>query len=438
MSDADGNMTSAPLKSGSGAETMTFNARNQLVQAGGVSYAYDAQGIRRSITNAEGLTKLVVDPNSILSRLLIKQAPDGTKTFFVYGLGLLYEADEQENTKTYHFDQVGSTIARTNDAGDVIGRAEYGVYGALLAKQGDAGDLFLYNGEMGVATEANGLLHMRARYYSPYLMRFINADPAGFSGGLNWFAFADGNPISNTDPFGLWSWNQTFGALKVVGGALEVTSGLVLGAATSWTGVGAVAGGAIALHGLDTLQAGIHQVISGEVTDTLTSQAMQSAGVSRTAANLVDTGISIAGSMGSSAVVSSISRSGGLVHLTDDAAAAAINQSQTLVGSSGIYAGPASNAAATGLQVTLRTGLNPGTYRAVRISATAARAFRPIRSIGGPWTTWQAWTGQAAAGSGTLNLTTAVLSPQGFNYGQTIFTAIDAAFVGGRIAGSLK
>jgi hypothetical protein len=44
---------------------------------------------------------------------------------------------------------------------------------------------------------------MRARYYSPYLMRFLNADPSGFSGGSNWFAYADGNPISLNDPFGL-------------------------------------------------------------------------------------------------------------------------------------------------------------------------------------------------------------------------------------------
>jgi len=52
-------------------------------------------------------------------------------------------------------------------------------------------------------TDANGLLYMRARYYNPYLCRFINPDPAGFAGGLNWYCFADGNPISLNDPFGL-------------------------------------------------------------------------------------------------------------------------------------------------------------------------------------------------------------------------------------------
>jgi RHS repeat-associated protein len=54
-----------------------------------------------------------------------------------------------------------------------------------------------------VQTDANGLLYMRARFYNPYLCRFLNADPSGFSGGLNCYAFADGNPITMADPFGL-------------------------------------------------------------------------------------------------------------------------------------------------------------------------------------------------------------------------------------------
>jgi hypothetical protein len=44
---------------------------------------------------------------------------------------------------------------------------------------------------------------MRARYYNPYICRFINADPSGFAGGLNFYAFCNDNPISETDPFGL-------------------------------------------------------------------------------------------------------------------------------------------------------------------------------------------------------------------------------------------
>jgi RHS repeat-associated protein len=131
-------------------------------------------------------------------------APTFGKVVFPQEIGgLLYEANQANTTKTYHFDQVGSPLARTDDSGKVIGQAEYSAYGLTFWKQGDMATPFLYNGQAGVQTDLNGLLHMRARYYSPYLMRFLNADPSGFSGGPNWFAYADGNPVSRFDPFGL-------------------------------------------------------------------------------------------------------------------------------------------------------------------------------------------------------------------------------------------
>jgi len=201
--DVDGNMTSGPITATSGTTALGYNSRNQLISAAGISYNYDAEGRRRTITDTSGTIRDVIDPNGSLSRLLVRHNADTTKTYYVYGLGLLYEVDEAENTKTYHFDQVGSTIARTDDNGNVIGKAEYSPYGICYWKQGDMTSPFLYNGQAGVQTDANGLLHMRARYYSPYLMRFLNADPIGFSGGSNWFTYADGNPISLNDPFGL-------------------------------------------------------------------------------------------------------------------------------------------------------------------------------------------------------------------------------------------
>jgi RHS repeat-associated protein len=48
----------------------------------------------------------------------------------------------------------------------------------------------------------SGLLNMRARYYHPWIGRFASPDPIGFSGGLNWYAYANGNPINFADPTG--------------------------------------------------------------------------------------------------------------------------------------------------------------------------------------------------------------------------------------------
>ena len=122
----------------------------------------------------------------------------------MYGPGLLYEVDANGNAKTYHYDSRGSSVALTSNSGGVIDRMEYSPYGTMTRHTiGTSDTPFLYNGRFGVMTDANGLLYMRARYYNPYIKRFINADPSGMAGGMNWYAFADGNPISEMDPFGL-------------------------------------------------------------------------------------------------------------------------------------------------------------------------------------------------------------------------------------------
>ena len=98
-------------------------------------------------------------------------------------------------------------MAVTGGMGDVTNTFAYDAYGRLTEKVGLDDILFCYNGKYGVITEPNGLVYMRARYYSPELRRFINADVvAGEISNaitLNRYAYANGNPISNVDPLGL-------------------------------------------------------------------------------------------------------------------------------------------------------------------------------------------------------------------------------------------
>jgi RHS repeat-associated protein len=51
--------------------------------------------------------------------------------------------------------------------------------------------------------DASGLYYRRNRYYDAEKGRFTQEDPIGLAGGLNVYGFADGDPISNRDPFGL-------------------------------------------------------------------------------------------------------------------------------------------------------------------------------------------------------------------------------------------
>jgi RHS repeat-associated protein len=205
--DFDGNMTTGPLTNNA-LTTYAYDARNRLLGAGGLNYGYDPAGNRTSVTNGTNVVRFAVNPNAALPQTLIRTQPDGSQTFYVYGLGLLYEVNftpggTELNTRTYHYDYRGSTVALTDGNGLPTDRIEYSPYGLTTYRAGTTDTPFLYNGRYGVMTEPNGLLYMRARYYNPYLCRFINPDPAGFGGGLNWYCYADGNPVNQLDPLGL-------------------------------------------------------------------------------------------------------------------------------------------------------------------------------------------------------------------------------------------
>ena len=84
------------------------------------------------------------------------------------------------------------------------------------------------------------------------------------------------------------------GLLKGVGGLCEAAAGTMGGIATSWTGVGAVAGGVALFHGSDVAVSGFNQMISGRETSSFTSKGLQAIGVSYKYAENIDAGVSIA------------------------------------------------------------------------------------------------------------------------------------------------
>ena len=92
---------------------------------------------------------------------------------YVYGLGLIGE-EVGGSFKTYHFDYRGSTVAVTSESGSITDTFAYDTYGKQTARTGESDIIFGYNGKYGVVTEPNGLVYMRARYYSPDLREFIN------------------------------------------------------------------------------------------------------------------------------------------------------------------------------------------------------------------------------------------------------------------------
>lgn len=201
--DNDGNLLSGPLTNDTFA-TYQYDARNRLTNAGGVTNFYDAVNNRIAQTYGTNSIEYVINPNAKLPQVL-ERVKNGVTTYYIYGQGLLYQITETStgtNTVTYHYDARGSTIALTGDNGLITDRMEYSLYATMTFHAGTNDTPFLFNGRYGVMTDPTGLLYMKARYYSPFLCRFLNPDPLGFSGGMNFYAYANGNPASMADPAG--------------------------------------------------------------------------------------------------------------------------------------------------------------------------------------------------------------------------------------------
>jgi RHS repeat-associated protein len=202
--DADGNLIQGPL-SGEMAD-FVFDSRNRLIQAGDTTYHYDAENQRIGVNQ----TQYVINSQPALSQVLVKTDASGTQTYYVYGLGLIGQETAGEYT-SYHFDLRGSTVALTDESGQVLERFQYSPYGLLVGGEASTTP-FLFNGMYGVMTDSNGLYYMRARFYSPEMRRFVNQDVllGNIAEGqtLNRYAYVTGRPISFVDPFGLESMEE--------------------------------------------------------------------------------------------------------------------------------------------------------------------------------------------------------------------------------------
>ena len=172
----DGNMTYGPL---SGEMTdFEYDCRNRLIKAGDTKYTYDAENHRIGVETKEKKTTYVVNTQPELSQVLqsteIKDNKETTTCYF-YGNGLTAQKNG-ESYFVYHFNNVGSTMAVTDTAGDVVEKYNYTPYGELIDGAYREDIPFLYNGQYGVTTDVNGLYYMRARYYNIEIKRFINQD----------------------------------------------------------------------------------------------------------------------------------------------------------------------------------------------------------------------------------------------------------------------
>lgn len=116
-------------------------------------------------------------------------------------------------------DHLGSSTLEMDGEGRVVSYEEFTAFGATtyqaVASETQTPKRYRYSGkELDAAT---GFYYFGARYYAPWLARWISPDPAGEVDGPNVYAFVGGNPVAFVDHRGACRSKATFKPTPSVG-----------------------------------------------------------------------------------------------------------------------------------------------------------------------------------------------------------------------------
>jgi len=100
---------------------------------------------------------------------------------------------------------LGSVSLEVDDDAQIISYEEYFPYGGtafIAGKSQKEVKLKEYRYSGKERDDATGLYYYGARYYAPWLSRWLKPDPAGTVDGLNLYGFVGGNPVTYIDSDG--------------------------------------------------------------------------------------------------------------------------------------------------------------------------------------------------------------------------------------------
>jgi RHS repeat-associated protein len=122
------------------------------------------------------------------------------------------DAGLPQSTRYQYTNHLGSAVLELDDLAAIVSYEEYFAYGSTayqaVRSQTETAKRYRYCGkERDTETD---LYYYGARYYASWLGRWISADPAELSDGVNRYAYCRGNPIALHDADGMQSTLSSF------------------------------------------------------------------------------------------------------------------------------------------------------------------------------------------------------------------------------------
>lgn len=316
------------------------------------------------------------------------------------------EANDNIITRYFHRDHLSSTTMLTDEAGNVVERLSYDVWGKRRFTTGlpDGSGSIVTQVDRGFTNhehlEEVALIHMNGRMYDPTIARFVSADPLiqdpMSTLAFNRYAYVDNNPCTYTDPTGYLKIGRIF--KKIVNAVKSVFQNqivqTVVQVAASY--FGGPIGSAIASAAMTGINGGsFGDMFKAAVVAYASAQAFSAVGDATGGHYDVDTGLFHgADSMGNWVDVTTPAQYlGSANHLANMAGHAAIGCASSAAGGgkcgSGALAGAAGAAAGPKL-----AGAHPGAVLAAKMAIGGAAS-----EVGGG----KFWNGAKTAAFGYLH-----------------------------------
>lgn len=183
-------------------------AGNLLAQAQRTVYLYADEGL---IAEAVQPITLQGDGSVTASSAPVLQTQYGLSPDSDFGTDVLFvrtlDTNGQPTVAYFHNDDMGRPLQATDKTGRVVWLAQYDAFGraqvnglVATAQQPLIATALRLPGQ--IEDPESGLHYNYRRYYDPDTGRYLTADPLGLEGGVNRYAYVNGDPVNGADPTG--------------------------------------------------------------------------------------------------------------------------------------------------------------------------------------------------------------------------------------------